>query len=92
MDHALLLELERRLDVKDLKELLNCTKVEARRATRVKELVKLCKKFKLNINLPGNDCYDPKLPDVSCGVQNYFVEQFTQKCGDPLAFHKYKKH
>lgn len=91
-DHALLLEFERRMNIADLKHILSYTKVEARRATRLKELVKLCKQFNLNINLPGNDCYDPKKPDVTQGTNRYFVELFTQKCGDPFAFHKYKKN
>jgi len=55
-------------------------------------LIRLCKDYKININLPGNNSFDPKLPDATASVKNFFPTRLGQLCSLPNAYITFKKN
>ena len=69
-----LIEAERGNDKKDLEELLKATCVEKPKSHLImKDLVRLCTQFNINIDLPGNTAYDPTKADETDKVKDQFI-------------------
>lgn len=54
--------------------------------------MRLCKEFEININLPGNTDFDPKKPDATDLVEDFFPQKIGAKCGLPNAFFEFKRN
>jgi len=58
----------------------------------MKDLVRLCKEFNININLPGNTSYDPRKPEATELIEDFFPQKIAARCGLPNAFTNFKLH
>jgi hypothetical protein len=56
------------------------------------DLVRICNQFDINIKLPGNTNFDPKKPDATDLIEDFFPQKIGTKCGLPNAFLDFKRN